>query len=754
MTTIQDLQSLYNQGKFSNCLESLNPFLLVNPDSIEGLLLKARCEYQSASQTFDPDRNDISLYTTAYHSFEYVLKLQPAHEEAMLYAAYINIFVTQDNLPEAQVYCDILVFSENEDTRLKAIGYRRQVNFILGNMELVLEDIDLMIVHYKALYPTNRSILDKELSLLYLEKTNIYLWHKEDALMVFQVFREGKAYPHQNYLTHNAVALLALDYQRLELAGEAAFMAFTYSDEQPNQELIDLYHRINDLSAKSKLNKLLVHSLIMALRRFSEHLKADPIEILSLSLSYMKVYPDWDIPYHFAGTFLFDEKKYEEALPYLKKSLEIGGMARGLCRYIDANCRITGRLPDIESLPSDSPEAYYAAGCDFYYESIPNIWTEELSEELQEIKVKFYEVSYQAFYEYFYNNAGESLANEIHTFAMCCNNYGIALSEIGAFEKAAEVHAIGYSLSPFWEQLNSWGTALKGLEKYEQAIEIYEVAATYSNDYLSFSDYLRIKAEILDMTYKLGRNEETYEILDAITEEYDSFLEINKKELTAAQLFELSEQYIIIQNVRHDLLSKGSPEDAIKAWQNELVKNPDDNSAWFMLMQEYYIIKDYNQCIACADNYQSVKKEAIQDTSRCKIHYMRGLSYMNLGNYEKAIEDLKALIAPLKIVYSDNEYELSRAYLHLADCYFILNKWDNCNESAYQAILCYIRNEWAWDEELLKVKLQYADALYKMGSKSEALENIKNILEAYPANEEALKRRKEWKKGLFSFFKS
>ncbi|WP_354298812.1 hypothetical protein [Pedobacter sp. UYP1] len=732
----------------------MNPFLLVNPDSIEGLLLKARCEYQLASQTFDPDLNDMSLYTTAYHSFEYVLKLQPTHEEAMLYAAYINIFVTQDNLPEAQVYCDILAFSENEDTRLKAIGYRRQVNFILGNMEFVLEDIDLMIAHYKALYPNNRSILDKELSLLYLEKTNIYLWHKEDALQVFQTFREGKAYPHQNYLTHNAVALLALDYQRLELAGEAAFMAFTYSDEQPNQELIDLYHRINDLSAKSKLNKLLVYSLILALRRFSEHLKADSIEILSLSLSYMKVYPDWDIPYHFAGTFLFDEKKYAEALPYLKKSLEIGGLARGLRRYVDANCRVTGQLPDIESLPADSPEAYYAAGCDFYYESIPNIWTEELSEELQEIKVKFYEVSYQGFYEYFYNNTGESLANEIHTFAMCCNNYGIALSEIGAYEKAAEVHAIGYSLSPFWEQLNSWGTALKGLEKYEEAIEIYQVAANYSSDYLSFSDYLRIKAEILDMTYKLGRNEKTYEILDAITEEYDSFLEINKKELTEAQLFELSEQYIIIQNVRHDLLSKGSPEDAIKAWQNELVKNPDDNSAWFMLMQEYYIIKDYSQCIACADNYQSVKKEAIQDTSRCKIHYMRGLSHMNLGNYEKAIEDLKALIAPLKIVYPDNEYELSRAYLHLTDCYFILNKWDNCNDVAYQAILCYIRNGWAWDDELLKVKLQYADALHATGSKGEALENIKNILEAYPANEEALKRKKEWKKGLFSFFKS
>lgn len=753
MTTLQDLQFDYNQGNFSKCLESLSPFLLVNQQSIEGLLLKAKCEYQIASQTLDQPISDLSAYISAYNSFEDILKLQLTHEEAMLYATYINIFILKKNIPEAQVYCDILALSENEDTRLKAIGYRRHVNFTMGNMDLVLEDIDLMIAYYHQAHSDYRSIPDKELSTLYLEKTNIYLWHKEDVLKVFQTFKEGKSYPHHNSLTNNAVAILALDHQQFELAGEAAFMAFNYRDDNSNEDLIALYHRINDIASKNTLNKSLVHSLFVALRTFPETLIADRAEVFNLSMDYIKIYPDWDVPYHYAGTFLFDKKKYQEALPYLKKSLELGGKARGLQRYIDASCQLTGQLPDIENWPGDSPEAYYNAGCDFYYESIPKIWTESLADELQKLKTKFYEISYNGFYNYFYHNIGEGIANETHTFAKCCNNYGIALTETGDFEKAVEVHSIGYSFSPFWEQLNSWGVALKELERYDDAIEIFQVASAYSGDHLSFQNYVRIKAEILDMTYKSGRIDEAQKILDAITNEYDSFLEINKDELTEDQLFELSEQYIIIQNVRHDLLSKESPEDAIIAWQNELVKNPDDNSAWFMLMQEYYIIKDYSQCIACADNYQAVKKEAIQATSQCKIHYMRGLSYMNLGNYEKATEDLKSLIEPLKIVYPDNEYELSRAYLHLSDCYFILKKWDNCKEAAYEAIMCYIRNDWSWDEDLLKVKLQYADALHINGSKNEAIENIKNILEAYPDHEEALKRKKEWKKGFFSFFK-
>ncbi len=76
------------------------------------------------------------------------------------------------------------------------------------------------------------------------------------------------------------------------------------------------------------------------------------------------------------------------------------------------------------------------------------------------------------------------------------------------------------------------------------------------------------------------------------------------------ELFILSERYINVQNKRHDLLSNGSTEDAVKARAvNSLQKHPDDNLAQHMLMQNYFQLKDsLDNRIACANNYQNVHK--------------------------------------------------------------------------------------------------------------------------------------------------
>lgn len=757
MSTLQDSESLYKQGNFSACLESLNTFLLFNNDQVEALLLKAKCEYEIAAYSAQQDEDDHSLFTIAYNSFEYILQLQPTEETAMLYAVYINAFIIHINLPEAKVYCDILALSDDEAVRVKALQYRRKINFSLGEIDLVLEDLDLTITYYRDLFHDNRSMLDQELSPLYLEKAEIYLWHKKDAQKVFETFNQGKTHSFNYALTNCNIANLALDEEQFEIAGEAALRAVKYGDDESRQDLLDLYQRINELNLRNKLDKGLAYTLLLALRIYSEVLTDDG-ETLSLTKKYIDLYPDWHVPHHFAGTFWFDRKHYEKAFPYLKRSLELGGMAPGIRRYIEAGYHLTGQLPELKNWPDDNPEAFYNAAVDFYYLTETEISNESLAPELLKIRTKLYEISYNGFYNYFYNNipiAAETSENQVHTFAKCSNNYGIALTEMGEFERAVEVHTLGYSLSPFWEQLSSWGNALKKSGRFEEAIDVLGTAASYYfENYMYFSNYLEIRGEVLQMTYELGRVAEARELLDQITSDYDGYITANQGNLTEEQLFELNEKYIIVQNTRYDLLNQGSKEDAIKTWQEELVKNPDDNTAWYMLMQEYYQLKDYPQCIACANNYQMVKKEAIQPESLCKIHYMRGRSQMFLGNYAEAITDFNPLVDLLVAVYPDDDQsESCRNFMQLTESHYMLKQWDLCVDTAYKAIRCYIDSNWGWDDDLVKVKLQYADALHAIKLKGEAMENINNILESYPDNEEALKRKKEWKTGLFSFFK-
>ncbi|QNK64121.1 hypothetical protein H7F33_06440 [Pedobacter sp. PAMC26386] len=753
MNTIDDFQALHDQGNYEECIENVNIFLLFNPQNIEALLLKAKCEYRQADSCEDDQDAKLALYGSAYHSFEVILNIRPTEEEAMLFAAYINIYFTKVNLPEAKVYCDILALSDDENRKLAAINYRQRVHFLMDNIELSLEDIDTQIKLNQTLYQHNRSALDREVSFLYLEKVNLYLWNRIDPVKVFETFNDGIVYPHNDALTYGHIANLALDHEELEVAGKAALLAFLNCDNEPHYELSDLYHRISRLNRIGQLNKSLVHSMLLALQKFPESLGTDITETISIASHYSIVYPDWDVPLSFAGVFLFDEGSYEKALVYLEKSLELGGMAQGLQRYIEASYRVNGKLPVIEKWPQDSAIAYYNAGCDISNQTLVNIWNESIGLDLARIMAKFYEISYQIFHDYFYNNLGESMVNHVHTFAKCCNNYGIVLDELREHEKAVEVHQLGYSLSPFWEQLIGWGMALKNMGRFEESIEIFKVADSYEIDYMSFPRALRIRGGVLDMTCKLGLKDEARVLLNKITIDYDEFLEVNRAKLTKQELFELSEEYIVVQNIRYDLLREESSVDVVKIWHEELVKNPDDNSAWFMLMQEYFQLKDYSQCIACADNYQAVKKDAIQIESHCKIHFMRGMSHLTLGNYTNAINNFESLIESLKKLYGGDDSELCIVYRHSVHCCYMLKQWDKCISYALQHVAYYKKNKWMWDHELVEVSLHYADACYAIGSEKEARGALRNILKFFPDNEDAQRRKQEWrvKGGLFYF---
>jgi tetratricopeptide (TPR) repeat protein len=752
MVDVDHLQSIYNAGNYPECLEAVNLFLLFNPQNLESLLLKAKCEYQLS---YNNENADDQL-AAAINSFEEVLKLAPAHEEAMLYITYINIFITGVNLPESIAYCNLLVASVFPDTKIKATTYRQEAYYQTGEIDHALEDLDQLIQLNKELKGGNRSQADYELGMLHAKKANLYLDYKNAPAKALETYKEGLVHRYKNVHIYCLIANLALDHQDYELGGEVAQIAlFSGStDADTDEELIVLYHRLNELTRQGIINRSIIYAMFIALKIYQEHLEFDTVELLNFAQQYIKTYPDWLIPYHYAGAVLYEAKSYNEALPYLQKSIELGGLALGLQRFIEVSYRVNGRLPKIEKWPDDSPVMYYNAGVSFFYESESSISNASIARELLQIRANFYKISYDGFYDYFYNDKGDGAANEPHIFAMCCNNYGIALSELGEHTKAVEVHKLGYSLSPFWEQLYSLSTALFALKRYEETIEVVAQATAYSSEYLGFEDYIDLKGKQLTAIYDLGRKDETKELLTTIEEEYNSFINTYGSELNEQELFVLSQRYIVVQNIRQDLLDGSSLEDATQAWKDQLDKNPDDNSSWYMLMQNYYQLKDYSQCIACANNYQSVKGDAITVDSVQKVYFMRGMSYLYQANYTSAKENLNILLGTCQPGNENDEGIICDTNISLAQCSYALEQWEECMDFALAAIACYDRNGWKWDETWLKAALQYADACKAAGEVDAAIETVNNILKTAPENEEALKRKREWKSGgLFSFFK-
>lgn len=752
MVDVEHLQSIYNAGNYPECLESVNFFLLFNPQNLESLLLKAKCEYQLAYNSENTD----DLLTIAVNSFEEVLKLAPAHEEAMLYLVYINISITGTNLSEAIMYCDRLTESIYLDTRIKAITYRQEAYYQTGDTDRALKDLDLLIKLNKAHTIENRSFADHEQGRLYAKKANLYLEHKNDPAKALETFKEGLVHRYKDVNIYCLIANLALDSEDYELGGNIARIAlFSGSaDADTDENLITLYYRLKELSRRGVINKPIIYAMFIALKIYQERLECDMVGLLNFAQHYINIYPDWIIPYHYAGAVLYEAKSYSEALPYLQKSVELGGLALGLQRFIEVSYRINGQLPTIEKWPEDSAVMYYNAGVSFFYESESGISNAAIARELLHMRTNFYRISYDGFYNYFYNDKGDGAANEPHVFAMCCNNYGIALSESGEYETAVEVHKLGYSLSPFWEQLSSLATALLALKRYEETIEVVEQATTYSSEYLGFEDYIDLRGKQLTAIHDLGRKDEARELLTSIEEEYNSFIKAYRNDLTEQELFVLSQRYIVVQNIRQDLLGEASLEEATETWKDQLDKNPDDNSSWYMLMQNYYQLKDYNQCIACANNYQSVKGDAITIESVQKVYYMRGMSYLYLGDHVTAKENLHILLNNCQQGNESDESIICDTNISMAQCSYALQQWDECMDFSLAVVACYDRNGWKLDGTWIKAALQYADACKVAGETEAAVDTVNNILKVAPENEEALQRKREWKSGgLFSFFK-
>lgn len=747
MLDSEQLQSLYNQGSYRECLEEINLSLLFNTGDINTLLMKSRCLYQIAlneTQAFDN-----SGFTAASNSFEEVLKLSPSNEEAMMYVAYIGIFITQFDIEKAINYCTKLAASTDLEVQTRAIGYRQEAYYLVGKFDLVLKDLIALTALSNEIYQHNLPALDRELSDIYFRKGKVCLEAYGDKAGALDAFKQVLKHGHADCDAYCQIAAMAIDNKDYDTAGEAAIFAFFMETPDQENQLV-LYHKLEELNRQGIIHQAVVKALFIGHRVFSEVLKIDTAEMLNFTKQYIEIYPEWFVGYHYAGAALYDVGSYDMALPYLARSLELGGTAIGLQRFIEATYYVHGELPKIEKWPDDLPSNYYIAGVNFgeFEETLTDT---SILPKLREIKTTFYRLSYEGFYAYFYNNKGKAGFNEGHIFAMCCNNYGIALSDAQHYEQAVEVHTLGYSISPFWEQMSGMGAALMQLERYEEAITAFEQALADGHAYLDFATYIELKGEILTATSNLGRMDEVKTLLARTEEEYNSFIRDHGAELSEDELFILSERYISVQNARQDLLNNGSTEDAIKVWQEQLEKHPDDNSAWFMLMQNYYQLKDYRQCIACADNYQSLKGEALKPESRLKLHYMRGVSYVHIERYERAKEDLMEILNQGNLADEGMESSLCDANMYLAKCCFMLQEWEECKDYALNVIACYNENGWKWDEICFNTALQYADACMVTGDKQAAIGTVETVLKMVPEHAEALRRKKEWKpKGFFS----
>ncbi|AIM36492.1 hypothetical protein KO02_07095 [Sphingobacterium sp. ML3W] len=757
----QDLVNLYEEGRYEDCLSELEVFLVLNPQDIPALILKATVLKELDFQNLDEDSNELTLddFQEVISIYKSILQLEPNNEAALFGLLETTRFFYKDlDYDEYASYIERL--SIHEDELENVCRFRADLNYLHEKYQESIGNINELLSIYEVLYAHDRISKCALLTESVLFKAMILrenLNHHQQALAEFRKYKHDIL--SNNVLLYLDIGQLAMEYHDYEMIGWAGVKAVLYGNEEPeiDAEIFKFYEQVVSLLNGGLEDKQCIYFAIMVQRNFREELGLDLSDPLIEAKRYIQRYPDWFIPYHFAGTYILEGGNHEEALPYLQKAVELGGFSITIHRFILTYYEVHKELPEILNWPVDGPIDYFNAGCEFS-EFENSIGSPILDMSLLNYRLQFFERSYLAFKAYFHENQFEAnyFINS-QLMSMCCNNYALALNSKRKYDEVIEICKEGLTYSRFWELYNTLADAYFEKEEYEDALINYHELLDDSFKEFDMPNYLRISAYVTKCEFKLGYIKEAEERLRTIAQEYDELIQSSEyADYEEEELFVTRQAYMEIQNARFDLINHRGDSETLKDWQKELESKPDDASNWYMLMQNYFQLEQYDQCIACANNYEATKplqEMALIDYR--KLHYLRGKSYFLIGDFPAALKDLLVAYDSTKSTLKEEESygDFHLILLHLIHSYFHLQDWENVIRISQESDAMYSSENWEEDDDWNEMTFMSAEASFAIGAGEVAKEKIQAILKLFPKDEKALEKKKAWSSGWFGWLK-
>jgi hypothetical protein len=742
---IEYLLDLFESGQYEQCLAHINNSLDLPRNNTELTLLTAR----NLSKISDANYN---RFEGVYAKFIAMLESNPTRYDALHYGIYVAFFILKDRADRVIELCNHWLRWATPIHQIEALNYRANTYLKVKNFNSALNDYDKLISTVKLVHANDRSQLDSALSVAYLEKANIALYQLNDPQLALSFFKGGFDYQYNNTLKYAEISKLAFEYKAYDFGGAAAIRFFSANQNVPMEEINNLYAQLKSLIDGGIINKNLIHAKLVASKVFGSMVEQNPLDHLNFIRKFLRIYPDWDVLYHYYGAELFNAEGYEEALPYIQKSMSLGGSAFDVCWYLESVYRARKQMPTLHSLPTDDAKNYYYAALTFQNTEL-KLSNQHNATWFLENRTMLYKQSFNYFCAYFFKQSGSSKNNDKRLFANCCDNYGQALAELEKYEEAERVHRIGYSCHPSWEQLNNWSKVLMYLKRYSDAVAKVQHVLRERKGKLTFNQYLQLRCREALAFFSLGNKAQAENILTILDQELGRrFIGV---QLTNDDQQALKEQYIQLQQLRSCLLQDQSVEYSIEIWQKQLQRNPDDHFTWLMLMQNYFEIKDDKQCIACANNYLALRGGTLYPENALEVYYMRGVALANTDQHERALSDLNFAFELHYKRKSLSNFEFVTLCNKLAYCHQQLGNWRSCLGFAQVAMDIFSIVSWKFDAIYLEVLLRYADANYALGNVRTAKKALAKIQSDQPENNEILKRKLIWNKSrFFSFMKN
>lgn len=762
-----NLEQLFYRGDLEQCIEEGKKHLLSHPQDEEVLFLMAVAYhdfayYDGHEAIYDAIRDYVIPYLrrilqinpnnkkALYNILDYPL----GNEYTLMQIARSKKHITQENKEEFIGYAERML----DDQDYAGYGYDFLVKIYesLEENKALLNSLEAGIYYFQKAHADEREVRDRNISLFWMKK--IYLLDRE-KMVSGEEFTAIIEQGYRHFITRNESELIdladiAYENGAPDLSLKLMLKAIKGSNSaiHIHERLVEWHQRFAEMIQNGYNNPDVFYYQLIIERNYSDMLNVAYDFYYHHALEVMGTHPEVFAGYHFAGTFLYENERYAEAIPLLEKAITLSCNATTWRRKAESEYFLYKTAPSEIPVFPDYPTDIYNEGV-YMNEFIEELEDENDKLQWTDVNRIIYEQAHDAFRRYFEEGQFESdYHNDLHTRAMCCNNLAIKYCFFGDTSTAALVASEGLQYSEFRELHFVLIDALLGEGKNKEAesalnkyFDLYEEDC---DEYFYKNAFYR--AEQIRLQGVLGSEnvyedaKETLSYLYEYTEEHKEINDYDYRDLEAAKNILEGILYTRFENEDHNTR---------RSYYEEISNRfPKEPNPLFALMQIYNEEENYGKVSSTAKRYLEHKKEFLLDAfDKAKTIYMIIKSDFLQGNYAEAARVFSQYDAECDAAMDPEEYVLWLSYG--VRIYEKLNNKDQTLSLAERFNTIYNNEEWGYDDLVESVELAKAVVLYQAGNLKEAhaiLDQVRSVADYDPIADEY---KASWKKpGLFSKF--
>lgn len=763
-----DLEQLFYSGELAACIDGCVHYLIDHPGDVEVIFLLAVAKHDQAYpngheavyETLQAEvipllRSMIPLEPENPRARFNILNYMLGNEYDLFQIARPKKHVTAENKDEFIGYAkDLIAVKEHA---VYGYDFLIRIHESLGDDDELLLALDQAIAFFDVFFKHERDIKDRNISITWMKKIYLLDRNKDLAMEsnILEIIETGLP----RFVSGHAgqyfdLAEIAHEHNNFDLALKILLKVVRGDDEndQIQEGLVKWHQRFSDLIDKGFHPTDVLYFQLLVERAYPERLQIAEDYYYQHALEIIQRYPNTYGAFHFAGTYLYEQGDFDQAVSYFRNALAIQQQVTTWRRMVESRFLANGTLEEQVPQFKDIPRDLYNEGVNLDT-FLKNMEESAVKEALRNLDVMIYQQSFEAFRKYFEEDKYESdLFGDEHCWAMCCNNLAIAYTAQGNYNDAVEVAQEGLKHAEFQElhyslveaaiESNDYLTAQEALQTYFDQ---------YNQETASYYKYLQMQANLVIVNHQLG-DEETElnhakDLLFAIYDHYQENPDISDYDFRDFEAAKNTIETLLYQEYEH------KPAAVRQQYYEEIAaKYPDEANPQYNLMQIYNEQEDYQQVNRAARLYMENKQAfLINDFDKAKTLYMIVKSHFLIGQYREGAALFSEYDSFVEQSLESTEYVIWLSYgVKLLSKSGDLEGMESL-VSHFQSI--YNQENWSYDSDSEGVYLAQATALYQHGNLKEAHKVLDYVLSFDDHDKIADHYKQTWKKpGFLSKF--